>query len=295
MANYDKTESFDRDLKRELRTIGKLWWTVAIAMLIGGLAGWLISKNVQPSYTATAVVLADPDFMPLRNQFPNFLLQNDQIKQQVVSTLGQEKFDQTEPPTYLLDRTDRSVVSIIVVSSDPFIASEAANAWANSAVEWLLSNIKVSEKLLEQKKTDLNLAEEELVNYLEQENLQKITWCEVTLITGVGNCDNQIFTDGADILSQVDASTRSEMTRLARNKVEKESIYKSQLASTAEKMIDPELRVMVASTASGAQLRHELLFSLLPVAGASATGITAVLLILIYSWWKNTQENPGIL
>lgn len=320
---------YEIDLRELIRTLLKGWKVILALTLVFGAAAFGYSKMQTPVYEVGAQISIDADTLGLSINPVNFLL-SDHIRQQVAGALsisidelpGTLTKDNDEPPFISVQKHSIGDTTYIIKiqHEDAIFAREMVNTWVDTG---LLSVLDFLTPYLEEESVSrekLNEADRALINYLEENQLERWTWTDLALLTGFGqqptvllaeNLQADSTTGNMESISDSDSVTvlpdlqglpsissqqRLDIVQLMRAKSDAESAYNSAYynARKAEYALETTPPVIL----NHAVLPEEPvnLHTLRNTAmGIILGGLLGVACVLIESWWQqDNAENERV-
>jgi len=207
----------------EFQAISRRWWLFVVFMLIGGLAGWIISFLLPPIYEATAFYQVDlnqnevikrdalPGIASLDYARSNYYLDpvaelffNPKVQAELISAAAQDGISMTigsiREPTFFLDR--RGMVWFITVRDrDPETAALLSNLWlelVDARVHGQLAHASSAE--------DLQMVHAFVETCFTENSLSQANQCAGTTFSGPSELETYLQDLERQIASEQEAS-----------------------------------------------------------------------------------------
>jgi len=171
------------DLRELLQTLLAGWKVILVLMLLAAALGYGISLRQTPIYEASVSLAIDQSATPLKTT-PSVWLLSDDMKEAVADELGCPP-DALPSLSVTQDRSDSTHLTLTVQASDPALAADAANAWAEAGIAYFSRQV-TSEDALEAARRAFTEADRALLDYLKENHLSALTWGDLAWLTGVG-------------------------------------------------------------------------------------------------------------
>ena len=277
---------YDLKLKKEIKGLLRFGWLIVAFSLIGGALGYYLSDKNKTTYNANAIILIDPEVLPFKIQSLGYLATNDSIRGQVTDIVGQETMQANFEPALVVDRADRSIMNITSTGTTPEESVSIANTWADSTVAWVRQQVSLPTEELATDKATFEKADNDLSQFLAKNDLQRLTWCEITIITGVSNCGGQSLVTLDESARNLPVKVRSELFTLALARFSAETKYDITLNDYNNRKLNLDQRVMVIRRASNAIANPNTNTYIYPIAGAGAGFLLSIFLLILIKWWQ---------
>ncbi|MEI7848519.1 MAG: Wzz/FepE/Etk N-terminal domain-containing protein [Chloroflexota bacterium] len=306
------------DLKEVIFNLVHGWKTILLLTVIGGVLGGMLafaySRSQVPAYTATAQIYADPRiFSPASaaaNADPginmiNRTLGNDMVRQKTAEALNLDvnTIPLIDSPlisnmdiqsvTFVMNKADTSLYNLTVLGSNAELTSKLANAWADAGVAALLETAQIPFMMETQTKTAQGEAQAALLAYLDKQNLAKLTWADLEILTGI-SLASTIMVSGNSDLQQIPSPVRLEISKLMQTKLDADAAYAQARSQTVQinynlTLKPPQVfqRAIVPTQSEQSGINTKTIFALGAVAGL----ISGVFWLFAAAWWRQGENN----
>ena len=281
-----ETIYYDLKLKKEIKGLLKYGWLIIAFSLIGGGLGYFLSDKNKTTFSAYAIILIDPEVLPFKIQSLGYLATNDSIRGQVTDIVGEKTMQANLEPALIVDKADRSIMTITSTGATPEESLSIANNWADSTVSWVREQVSLPTAELATDKTTFEKADNNLTQFLANNDLQRLTWCEITIITGVSNCGGQSMVAIDETARNLPIKVRNDLFTLALARFDAETKYNITLNDYNARKLNLDQRVMVIRRASNAITNPNTNRYIFPIAGAGAGFLLSIFFIILIKWWQ---------
>lgn len=207
-------EEGEIDLREVAILLSKEWMRIVFLVILGVGLAFVISALQEPVYEARATaVIGFPtasspgSLSPLRNGE----LSSKVMRRDIAEVLGMPP-SSLPAVTLIVDRRDRTLVTITAQDSSPTEAMQAANAWADALVEYIHTRT-LSDEVVSESRRRLEEANQDLIDYLTENNLTSLSWCELEMLTGI-DVPKDVDCANASSYHRLTAQQLSELTSL---------------------------------------------------------------------------------
>lgn len=218
------------DLKKLILTLLKKWYILLIFTILGAgsVFGYGLINKYVPTYSATAIIqMVDPNLT-------EFVIKESN-KDIVASKLGIES-QSVIVPGLAQQANDKSLFNLTIQSTDKNKALVQVNAWADVVVEEINKSIITGAmEPITKAEADVETADNNLVDYLHQINLDSLLWSDMLNITGViinpnliVNYENLVQSPVIYVISDVH---RNQLAKLMREKIAAEQTFQNVLTA----------------------------------------------------------------
>jgi hypothetical protein len=282
-----KNSDYNFDLKKTIKLVFQRWKLLLPLLILGGalMGGY---NYHQQSTTVSAVIYMDQE--DLLQQ-----LSSDKSKQAVADELG-ISFENLSSVEIQSDKTVPALVIITGSSRNLQENIKLVNTWA----EVILEQAKIiqssdAEGRIEVAYKAFTQANDDLVNFLVQENLTNLTYSQLEEMTGIDLLESDRVVMQADSnLPILPVDKLLKLTQLLNARVNAENIYNEIFSDDQKILYSLDNNSMKLSIVEQARTPKVELKSVLTnfVLGALAALIFAIIIILIVNWWKaSTPED----
>ncbi|MBT7782994.1 MAG: hypothetical protein HN741_08770 [Anaerolineae bacterium] len=281
------------DLREIVLTLLKGWKTILLMTVLAGAAAFGYSKMQTPIYEASASVLIDQNALALKSS-PVTLLGSEEVRQFIADEL-EVKTISLPSPTIVNDKTDKTLFTITVQSSNEREAAKIVNAWADASLKLVNTQVQKASVYLALTLLDVEEADRMLFNYLEQHKLSAWTWADLSALTGVSSSSN--YPSNTQELPAISDKERLAIAQLMRERVAAEQAYTIALKEStsvvyaSERM--PPAVLNYATTPTESISPKTLMNTAL---GLVLGGMLGVFWIFVAGWWQNsaTEDKKDI-
>lgn len=286
MSESEKISQEEIDLKKLIMVLLKKWYILVIFTVLGAgsVFGYSLVHKYIPTYSATAVIqMADANLT-------EFILKEGN-KNIVAANLGVDA-KSINTPALVQQVNDKSLYNLTIQSTDKNKALVQVNAWADVVVDEVNKSIIAgATEPISKAQLDVEIADNNLVDYLHQINLDSILWSDLLNITGVIINPNLIVNNEnlaqTPLAYSVSDAQRDQLAKLMREKIAAEQTYQTVL--TANYRIIDELGRQDYFVVSHAEYAKEssnkpkvyLLIFIAAILGF----LFSVIIISITNWW----------
>lgn len=196
------------DIRELVRTLLGDWKIILAIMILMGVAAFGFTMLQSPVYEAKAHVSVDAVALELSIDPINILLSDD-IRQQVADTLAMQveelpnplEDENEEPPLIMVEKHSigNTTYIITIQSEDPYYSRDVVNAWANLGTMAALDFLSPYFEEETVTKQELDETDQNLIQYLEENHLERWTWTELVLLTGFGQQPTVLLTDNIEL------------------------------------------------------------------------------------------------
>jgi hypothetical protein len=282
-----KNSDYNFDLKKTIKLVFQRWKLLLPLLILGGalMGGY---NYHQQSTTVSAVIYMDQE--DLLQQ-----LSSDKSKQAVADELG-ISFENLPSVEIQSDKTVPALVIITGSSRNLQENIKLVNTWA----EVILEQAKIiqssdAEGRIEVAYKAFTQANDDLVNFLVQENLTDLTYSQLEEMTGIDLVQSdKVVLQAESNLPILPVDKLLKLTQLLNARVNAENIY-NEIFSDDQKIlyrldnISMKLSIVEQARTPKVELKSVLTNFVL---GALAALIFAIIIILIVNWWKaSTPED----
>lgn len=285
----------DINLRDFLRQVVSYWRWLLVGLLVGSSLGalpiFLSSKTSDADiYMSNAMIYIDPEINPYADANMSTIIRNDMIMDELKRQHPVEFDLATELTPGIIEKKSPGTLSLMVRSTDAIVSKLLVNTWANIVMDWLRDGI-LAEDLLANSLEITHTADLNLYNYMEQNSLGDVAYCDVTYIIGVDPCPAYVPNDktlGIDLNPEV----KAELSGLVLRKQASRENSLAQIAqnNAANILIDHQLFLYAKATEpinESVSLAGNAIERILPVAGGFAGLIITLCVLLFVDWWKN--------
>ncbi len=279
----------EADLHDLIRLIGRRFKLVLLITLIGALAGAAIFFFIKPAQSAVAVITVDPAML-VSSTSPYYLVQNDEIANAVAQKLGIALEDLPDM-SFSVDKTDKSVITIEADANNEALAMNAANTWAEAAVEWLRDNSNSIAENLAEAQTAAETADTDLAQFLQTNGWENLNWVDLVAITGIDDNDNISIIADQKTLPQLTIAQKAKLSQLVRQKVISEWNYLQVSKASITAAQNSNQRIMILNKALQTEEKYILGGAFAIPVGMILGVFIACAWILLADWWKNPARS----
>lgn len=305
------------DLQNFIVTLLQKWkWIVLVAVLFGAIA-FSIGKLQTPIYKASSSVYINQEDLGLSIN-PILLIRSDYVRQRTAKPLDyppdqlpciydQNGKYQAGSINITLAARDKNAYTITLNCEDPQNALIVANAWAEASI------LEVQESLLlyQQEETtalnDMRLAEQALIDYLDTNGLERWSFINLSLFTGVEFKEGiNIFVDQDDSVTTAQDLPIEELPTInPEQRYEIEQLMHAQIAAAkryqyaSDKSIETTFTYAtnppkVLTYASAPTINDNSRIAVNTLIGCVTGIVSAIFWIYSKQWWQNNNINQQI-
>jgi len=276
-----KNSDYNFDLKKTIKLVLRYWKLLLSLLILGGalMGGY---NYYQQSTTVSAVIYMDQE--DLLQQ-----LSSDKSKQAVADELG-ISFENLSSVEIQSDKTVPALVTITGSSRNLQENIKLVNTWAEVIIEQAkIIQSSDAEGRIEAANKAFTQANDDLVNFLVQENLTNLTYSQLEEMTGIDLVQSdKVVLQAESNLPILPVDKLLKLTQLLNARVNAETIYnkifnENQLILNSLDNNSMNLSIVEQARTPKVELKSVLTNFVL---GALAALIFAIIIILIVNWWK---------
>ena len=211
------TSSDEVDLRKLLVTIGRGWKLILIFMAIGAIFAGAYHFLKQPVYQASSTISIDGSTL-LTKTSPIFLIQSDEIQQEVIQALG-ITIDELPEISFSNDKLDKTIITITARSDDMDLSVDTVNTWAEISIKNINARTEFADEEIQKAQALIDTADLNLANYQKKNKLENLTWVDLQILTGVVEESTITVIGDSKELPTLTVSQKTALSNLVRQKI----------------------------------------------------------------------------
>lgn len=276
------------DLRKLLLTIAHRWKLILIFLLVGGLLAGAYHFLKKPVFQASSIISIDSSIL-LTKTSPLFLIQSDEIKQEVAQTLV-VSIEELPEVSFSNDKLDKTIIVITARSSDKKLSQNTVNAWAEISIKHISNLIQSLQSEIKSAQAMVDSSDSDLAAFLRKSRLEHLSWVDLLLITGIGDMTNISIVSTEKEYPLLNTPQKLELANLIRQKMLAEWNFTRINQTVMSISVSDEARATVLNRASLPEDRSLLSGYLLIALGVILGFIASVIWILLRDWWRNSSD-----
>jgi len=279
------------DLVLTLKKILKKWKFILIFCFLGGLISFGLVSFIPKTYTAISIISLNTASLPSVNLKPISIVGSDFIEEKVSE---QVSIPIEDLPTVNLSNerntNDNTIVRIRIQGTDAKQVKEIVDAWAEIAVDWVLQTMEEVNLDMIEAQTSVEEADQVLLAFLNDHNIDGISWNELLSLTGVGEEKEITIVNGQQELPELSSEELFTLTQIVRKKYFAEWLYTiraKQYYANSQTVSDKALVLNYSDSVQELVINAKSRDNIYIAIGVFTGLILAVMWIIISEWGKS--------
>jgi len=283
------------DLLKIYTLLKASWKMFIICVFIGIVVSLLVFSLWPKSHIVSSNVVVNPSMNPYIVGNSLSYASSDQISQLVFDELG-DLSNRIKNIYFLQNTKDNNLITIQIEASDFDNAVIAVNTYSNTVVEQYRNGLSIVNEDLKSAEVELENAEAILLAYLEDNELQDLSWAELAQITGIDMPNTVIYPTAPASLSMEQRATISTMMRnIVQAKANFSNVYSNFLLIDQNHWLNNAIVVNYAPTITDIENQqrksNDYIFAIM--AGVFL-GFVVGFFIIIFKDWREIFQNKVV-